>query len=58
MLSDHLNLRIVGFLTSLKFIVGASDNLLLEEDVLIVAFVEVKSIDRVASVTHGFGNFG
>jgi len=47
---------IINFLTSLELLVGASDNFLLENDVLVVTFVEIKSVNRVTSSRHGFGD--
>jgi len=47
---------IINFLTSFELLVGASDNFLLENDVLVVTFVEIKSVNRVTSSRHGFGD--
>ena len=58
MLSDRLYLWVVGFLASLKLTMRVSDNLLLEEDVLVVAFIQIEPVDGVTSGSHGFSDFG
>ena len=56
-LPDRLYEWIVNFLTSLKVPPGASDDLLFEDDVLVVAFVDVKSVDSMASCCHFLSDF-
>lgn len=53
-LPDRLYKRIIDFFTSLKVPPGASDNLLFKDDVLVITFIKVKSVNGVTSSCHLF----